>query len=300
MSRSSMSFGGLFKKFRLRSGFATLGEFCNALAEKGFYFEESLFSHWQRNSRSPKERKLLLTLLKIFLEKGGVSSIREMNIFLESANQGYLTDQEIEDLAKSSNLPTPSNSPAEILKFLSSSLKSKKILRKGWIREKIKDPESVAEHSFQLSVIAMVFADQLGVDREKLIKMAILHDLGEVITGDIVWSRGKIMDIEQRRKKEQAEIFGITKMFKIIHKPEEYRNIFEEMIERKSQEAKIFWQLDKLEMALQAMEYEKESKKKLDEFFINADLQIYSPFLRKVLKQILKQRKLFSGRGGGN
>ncbi len=290
------NFGRLFKKFRLRSGFATLCEFGDALAEKGFTFEDSLFSHWQKNTRIPKDRKLLLVILEIFLEKGGISSVKEINVFLESVGQGYLTEQETVTLTKRRpNLFAELNSPKKVIDFLISTAKSKRILRTGWKREGIKDPESVAEHSFQLSIMAMVLlAEQYGVDREKLIKMAIVHDLGEAITGDIVWSRGKVVDIEKRKNKEAAEIAGIAKIFKTIDKLNEYKNIFQEMIEKKSFEARIFWQLDKLEMALQALEYEKEYHKKLDEFFVNANLQIHTPFLRKIFREILKQRPKIS------
>jgi len=285
------NFGHLFKKFRLRSGLATLREFGDVLAEKGFTFEDSLFSHWQKNTRIPKDRNLLLAVLEIFLEKGGISSVKETNLFLESVGQGYLTEQETTLLTKRSpDLFAEISSPKKVLAFLISTAKSKKIVRTGWKREGIKDPESVAEHSFQLSIIAMILADQFGADREKLIKMAVVHDLGEAVTGDIVWSRGKVIDIEKRKNKEVAEIAGITKIFKTIDRLNEYRNIFQEMIENKSLEAKIFWQLDKLEMALQALEYEKVYHKRLDEFFINANLQIHTPFLRKIFRQILKQR----------
>lgn len=63
------------------------------------------------------------------------------------------------------------------------------------------------------------------------------------------------------------------------------------MIERKTEEAKFFWQLDKLEMAIQALEYEKSDNKNLEEFFLNADLQIDSPFLKKIMNEIFKSRK---------
>ncbi len=120
--------------------------------------------------------------------------------------------------------------------------------------------------------------------------MAILHDLGEIVTGDVIWSRGKIIDIKKRAEKEALEKKGIEMVFGIIGMSNEYVKIFGEMIERTTQEAKIFWQLDKLEMAAQALEYEKSQNKKLDEFFINADLQISSVPLRKILREILKQR----------
>ena len=291
MDNKTPTFGELFKKARLRAGFATISEFGKALTDHGLIFEDSLFSRWQNGSRVPKDRGTLLKILKVFIDNSGINSLRETNTFLESAGQGHLTESELTTLTKSSKHFTKLPSSKKIIKFLTMTGKSKKILRLGWVRENVKDPESVAEHSFRLSVLAMVLADNLSVDREKLIKMAILHDLGEVVTGDIVWSRGEIIDIKKRAVKEKLEREGIEKVFRTIGKSDEYKKIFEEMIARTSQEAKIFWQLDKLEMALQALEYEKEQNKKLDEFFVNADLQIYSPPLKKILREILKNRQ---------
>lgn len=289
---NNVSFGNLFKKFRLKSQFSTLSEFGKALADEGFIYEDSILSRWQQGNRIPSNRNLLLTITKIFIEREGISSLKEVNNFLGSSGQGYLTELELQNITTSTIASSKPQTPRKITEFLTTIGKSKKILRAGWIREKIKDPESVAEHSFQLSVMAMVSADQLGVDKEKLIKMALLHDLGEVVTGDIVWSRGNIIDIKKRAEKEEIEKKGIEKVFKIIGGSNEYVKIFEEMIERTSEEARIFWQLDKLEMALQALEYERDQNKKLDEFFINADLQIHSSPLRKIFKEILKQRPI--------
>lgn len=284
------NFAELFKKFRLKSGFSSLSEFGKALAEEGFIFEDSIFSRWQKGNRMPKDRNLLLTLIRIFMKREGIASIKEANLFLATAGEGYLTEPELQKITKPLLVSTKAHSPRKTIEFLTKIGKSKKILRHGWVREKIKDPESVAEHSFRLSVLAMVLADQLGVDKEKLIKMALLHDIGEVITGDIVWSRGGIIDIKKRAEKEELEKKGIEKVFKIIGKSHEYLRLFEEMIERVSLEAKVFWEIDKLEMAIQALEYERDQNRKLDEFFINADLQIYSSSLRKMLGEILKQR----------
>jgi len=97
----------------------------------------------------------------------------------------------------------------------------------------------------------MILADQFGVDREKLIKMAIIHDLGEIFTGDIVWIRGNVIDIENEEIKNWWKKQESKKYFNIIGKTDEYMAIFKELTERKSVEADIFWQLDKLEMAIQ-------------------------------------------------
>lgn len=183
----------------------------------------------------------------------------------------------------------------DYLDFFKSVGKSKRLLRSGWLREKVKDPESVAEHSFRVSVLAMVLSDKLGhkLDKNKLIKMAILHDLGEVITGDIVTERHDIIDIERRDDKEKEEKEGIREVFGKIGLSDEYVKIFEEMIGRTTLEAKVFWQFDKLEMALQALEYEEEQGKNLEEFFLNVELyHVRDPLLKEIFNEIKKQRKV--------
>lgn len=290
MSREHTTFGEQFKKYRLRSEFSTLAQFGNILAQEGFVYEDSIYSHWQKNIRVPKDRKLLLTLIKIFIQKGGITTTRQANSFLESAGQGYLSPEEIELVSKDPHFHQEAISPHNALSFLLTTIQSKKIVRTGWTMKAIPNPESVAEHSFQLCVMAMVFADQLGADREKLIKMAVIHDLGEIFTGDLVWSRGNMIDIKKRQEKEITEAQGIERIFSKLGNSKEYLSIFKEMTERKSVEATIFWQLDKLEMAIQALEYEINTHKNLDEFFVNTDLQLTLPFFREIFGHIMSQR----------
>lgn len=227
--KHTISFGNLFKRFRLKAEFATLSEFGKALADEGFIYEDSILSRWQRGNRMPSNRNLSLTIIKIFIKRGGVTSFKEANTFLWSSGQGYLTDEELQNVSKSKLVPSKPLPLKKIVRFLTMVGKSKKILRSGWVREKIKDPESVAEHSFQLSVLAMALADQLGVDKEKLIKMAVVRGLGEVVTEDIVVERGNIIDIKKKGEKEQKEREGIKKIFDKIGQADDYLKIFDEM-----------------------------------------------------------------------
>ena len=73
-----------------------------------------------------------------------------------------------------------------IEQFFQRVLELKNIPRQGW-KEKlaIDNPESVADHSYSTSVMSMILSDLDGLDSEKIIKMALLHDLSESITGDI-------------------------------------------------------------------------------------------------------------------
>lgn len=186
------------------------------------------------------------------------------------------------------------NFKVDYLDFFKTVGESKRLLRTGWVREKVKDPESVAEHSFRVSVLAMVLSDKLGydLDKNKLIKMALLHDLGEVITGDIVTERFDVIDIKKRDAKEKDEREGIKEIFGKIGLSDEYVKIFDEMIGRTTPEAKVFWQFDKLEMALQAHEYEEEQGKDLEEFFTSVGLyHVREPLIRRIFDEIMKKRK---------
>ena len=80
-------------------------------------------------------------------------------------------------------------------------LELKKTPRKGW-KEKIDvlHPESVADHSFSAAVMAMIFSDLKKLDTEKMLKMALLHDLSESITGDFTPE-----EVSKNNKKERSE-----------------------------------------------------------------------------------------------
>lgn len=179
------------------------------------------------------------------------------------------------------------------LEFFKEVGKSKRLLRSGWVREKIKDPESVAEHSFRIGVLVMALVDKLEytLDREKLLKMAFLVALGELATGDVVTGRGEHIDIKKRDEMERQEKEGIREMFDKIGDSEKYSAIYDEMIGRTTPEAKAFWQLDRLEMALQAFEYEEEQGENLEEFFINTSLYLRDPLLKEIFEKIIKSRK---------
>jgi putative hydrolases of HD superfamily len=63
--------------------------------------------------------------------------------------------------------------------------KLKKLKRKGWVLKNVSNPESVAEHSFQTSIMVLLLADKFNLDKSKCIQMALIHDVCECIVGDI-------------------------------------------------------------------------------------------------------------------
>ena len=69
--------------------------------------------------------------------------------------------------------------------FLFEISKLKRIPRTGWVFMGVKNPETVAEHSFRLAVASWIFAHKKGLNPGKAIKIALAHDLCEVYAGDI-------------------------------------------------------------------------------------------------------------------
>src|SRR5690606_8635035 len=58
--------------------------------------------------------------------------------------------------------------------------------RGGWVLRGVRDPESVADHSWGTALLCALYAEEAGVDTGGAVKMALVHDLAEAETGDIV------------------------------------------------------------------------------------------------------------------
>ena len=72
-----------------------------------------------------------------------------------------------------------------MLDFFKTAANLKNISRQGWVDKlSIDDPESVADHSYSMAVMSMVISDIGNYDSEKILKMALLHDLAESKIGD--------------------------------------------------------------------------------------------------------------------
>lgn len=69
--------------------------------------------------------------------------------------------------------------------FFDAVLGLKTVDRAGWsAKAGIKNPESVADHTFSMCAVGMVLSDMVGLDTGKVLRMTILHDLAESVVGD--------------------------------------------------------------------------------------------------------------------
>lgn len=107
--------------------------------------------------------------------------------------------------------------------------------------------ESVAEHSWRLSLMAYLVKDEFpDADINKVILMCICHDLGEAFTGDIpAFNKTKSDEIKENREIHQW-INNLPEPYK-----KELTELFKEMNELKTLESRIFKALDKMEALIQ-------------------------------------------------
>ena len=162
----------------------------------------------------------------------------------------------------------------------------KKLPRSGWkIKLGLTNSESVAEHSYMMSVMAMVLSDLKSLDSEKVIKMSILHDWAESKIGDFM------PDEIGYDKKSELENYAMTEILESLPQSIQanYKKMWNEFLVRETPEARLVHELDRLEMALQAKIYEKEvDPERVKPFIISAVEQIIDPDLKKILVDILK------------
>ena len=174
-----------------------------------------------------------------------------------------------------------------VLDFFNNAANLKKISRQGWMDKlSYEHPESVAEHCFSMSIMAMLISDLENYNSEKILKMVLLHDLAESKIGDFTpeqIDKDKKIELENNAFNEIIE--NLPDAIK-----SEYSKLWQEYIQNNSQEAKLVHQIDKLEMALQAKIYEKEghSPQRLKSFFDSADKEITNPKLKELFRKIIE------------
>ncbi len=107
--------------------------------------------------------------------------------------------------------------------------------------------ESVAEHAWMASLMAFFIRDEFPeADMDKVIKMCIIHDIGEAFTGDIP-------SFYKTKENEETEEKMLYDWVKTLPEPyaTEMLDLYQEMAERKTLEAKIYKAIDNLEAVIQ-------------------------------------------------
>lgn len=164
-------------------------------------------------------------------------------------------------------------------------LKLKKIKRRGWLLNEIKDIESVADHIFALAFLAVYLIKEDEYDLKKVLVQIIIHEIAETTIGDITPNDN--ITYEQKQIIEKKAAYEILTE---IDKTGELYSYWEDFELKNSKEGIIVKDLDKLELVLQAYSYENEEKKNLNEFYLNAKRLVSNKKIYELIQELYNKR----------
>jgi 5'-deoxynucleotidase YfbR-like HD superfamily hydrolase len=134
-----------------------------------------------------------------------------------------------------------------VLTFLRAAERLKTVMRSGWTSDG--QQESVAEHTWRLCLMAMLLYGHIpGIDLARLLKMCLIHDLGEAIGGDVPAPAQK--PDESKADRERSDLLQLIARLPPAPR-REILELWDEYEAAGSPEAKVAKGLDKLETILQ-------------------------------------------------
>jgi len=159
--------------------------------------------------------------------------------------------------------------------------KLKSMPRRGWMLRRVKNPETIAEHGFLLTIAAWILGRRQKLNLEKILKMSLIYEICEVYAGDATpydelllskrkkvilkrWPRFLKREKERRFLKDYKEekrslkkvVSGLPKNLK-----KEIISLWDECKKSKTPEGRFVNQLYWLTTYLQALQYFKKDKK---------------------------------------
>ena len=178
--------------------------------------------------------------------------------------------------------------------FLTELIRLKALPRTGWLLRGVRDVESIADHTFGVAWVAMLLADRavaggLPVNGEKVLRMALLHDLAEGRTGDLpstikpYFSGDTLKQADEHAARDILQPLGESGA--------NYLALWHEYEQRTSLEARIVKAADKIDLLLQAREYEQGGAKNLGEFWDKADEDFAKLGIDELIADILTALK---------
>ncbi len=166
-------------------------------------------------------------------------------------------------------LPNPpqeySNSPVPFF-HLVERLKVEK--REGWRRFGISHGESIADHMYRMSILTMLAPPSLSsrINVPHCTKMALIHDMAEALVGDLTPVDG-VPKVEKNRREAETMDYISNNLLGKVHGGEAGRDIqqiWQEYEDSETLESQFVHDVDKVELILQMVEYERAHNCALD------------------------------------
>lgn len=141
-----------------------------------------------------------------------------------------------------------------------------RIARAGYVLRGVPEPESVAAHSHFVALLALLFVERFpdAFNRDRLLAMALVHDLSEARLMDIPMPSADAYLKEAKQRAEQEIARDLLKDL-----PGNLAELHVEFDAAATPEARLLRGLDKAQMMIKVWCYEREHRGCLDEFWTN-------------------------------
>ncbi|MBD3210078.1 HD domain-containing protein [Candidatus Micrarchaeota archaeon] len=173
----------------------------------------------------------------------------------------------------------------EIARYIFEAGMLKRVARSGWWAEKIKHPESAADHSFRTAIVAFIIARMEGFDEDharKICTAAVFHDMHETRLLDLNKITHRYIEagkeLELRVEKEQAEEL-----------PAGIKESVLQVLELSQEERQVLKDADYVECAFQAKEYLDTGHAGTANWIRNIKERVSTESAKKLVEQAEKQ-----------
>jgi putative hydrolase of HD superfamily len=159
----------------------------------------------------------------------------------------------------------------------------KRYKRTGWHVAGVRDPESVAEHSFRAAIIAGMIAKLEGGDPERAAFMALFHDTQETRITDIPYIGKRYLTVAPNEKVTADQVRGVPEPVADM-----MRDAVAEYEEKASVEAVCARDADKLECLLQAVEYREQGHQNVQGWIDSSLAALTTPTGKRLAEEALR------------
>ncbi|MBN1327023.1 MAG: HD domain-containing protein [Candidatus Cloacimonetes bacterium] len=158
-------------------------------------------------------------------------------------------------------------------------MRLKALFRQGWLQRQVDADkvESAADHSFGTAILALLLCPE-HLDRLRVLEIALLHEAGECIIGDLTPA-----DNIDEAEKSRLELQAAEKILSPLPDGDRLLGLWKEFEFETSAEGRFVRQLDKLEMGLQAEIFSETGNNQALELLISAQKKVTDSSLRKYL-----------------
>jgi putative hydrolase of HD superfamily len=140
-----------------------------------------------------------------------------------------------------------------------------RVPRSGYFLRGVPEGESVTEHSWHVLFLVWVLGSRIaGLDLQRAMEIALIHDLAEVRMGDLPRTASRYFDDGAKARAESAALADI-----LAPLPPESRELFDEYNAAASPEARLVKACDKLQLMIKVLAYEGWGSRGLEEFWHN-------------------------------